>query len=218
VETSQISELLRPFLPQALETPSESRDVLATAQLQSISMYIDLLLHWNSRINLTAVREPREIVTRHFGESFFAARHIFLERPKAGLHVIDVGSGAGFPGLPIKMWAAHVQLTLLESNHKKATFLREVVRAMKLNDVHVFTVRAEDFSGKGDVVTLRAVGRFDSALAIAARLVAPPGRLAILIGEGQVSRARNLVPQFQWEKPIPIPVSASRVLMFGESG
>ena len=146
------------------------------------------MLQWNARINLTAVRQPEEIVTRHFGESLFAARHLLARagtglRPvqadcssaaeSPALRVIDIGSGAGFPGLPLRIWAPHVRLTLIESNHKKATFLREVIRSLILTNVDVFAGRAESYPAQAEVVTLRAVERFDAALRIASRLVAP---------------------------------------------
>src|SRR5882672_5561973 len=142
---TRIAELLKPFLASGSQTPNS----LNPAQLRCISMYIDILLQWNERINLTAVREPEEIVTRHFGESIFAARRLF---PVAGdssgktVHVIDVGSGAGFPGLPIRIWAPQIRLTLIESNQKKATFLREVVRSITLTNVNVFDGRAGAYS------------------------------------------------------------------------
>jgi 16S rRNA (guanine527-N7)-methyltransferase len=234
VDISQIAELLQPFLCQAPGTSIGPRDVLSTAQLQSISTYIDLLLRWNSRVNLTAVREPREIVTRHFGESFFAARCVFprddyiaeniasegqsesrAQAELASIHVLDLGSGAGFPGIPVKIWEPHVRLTLVESNFKKVTFLREVVRTLRLSAVEVPASRAENFRAQAEVVTLRAVERFDSTLPTAARLVAASGRLAILIGEGQVHRGRELTPGFQWGEPIPIPQSSNRILMIG---
>jgi 16S rRNA (guanine527-N7)-methyltransferase len=102
MDEARIAELLAPFL-------GDDGIGLAAAQLRSISIYIDILLRWNARINLTAVRKPEEIVTRHFGESLFSGWHLF---PKAGMptfseapsaqvltkpRVIDIGSGAGFP-------------------------------------------------------------------------------------------------------------------------
>jgi 16S rRNA (guanine527-N7)-methyltransferase len=218
VRVEEIAELLKPFLVAAHTDKNLSGARLTASQLEAISIYINLLVRWNAPINLTAVREPREMVTRHFGESLFAGRHIF----PAGLgftgNVVDVGSGAGFPGLPIKMWAPQIRLTLIESNHKKVAFLREVVRALKLSEVAVLSCRAEEFRELADVVTLRAVERFDSALPVAASLVAPRGRLATLIGEAQVQRAKELVPSFHWNEPIGIPMSENRVLMIGESG
>lgn len=218
----RISELLKPFL-------SESA-ALSETQLQHISTYIDMLLRWNARINLTAVREPEEIVTRHFGESLFAARHLFpsqsawshppsaddqLSTTNNPVHVLDLGSGAGFPGLPIKIWAPRIHVTLIESNQKKATFLREVARRVILMHIDVFSARAETFLGQADVVTLRAVERFESILPIAIRMVAPKGRLALLIGESQVALARSLAPALSWSEPMPIPLSIARVLLIG---
>ena len=179
-------------------------------------MYIDILLRWNARINLTAVRDTQQIVTRHFGESLFAARHLL---PLSAKRLADVGSGAGFPGLPIKIWQPEVRLTLIESNHKKATFLREVARVLTFMDIDVYCGRAEDFpAGSPDIVTLRAVERFDSALPYAARLVAPGGRLGLLLGEAQASRVAAVCPEFSWQEPIPIPLSTSRVILIGGRG
>ncbi len=132
--------------------------------------------------------------------------------------MIDVGSGAGFPGLPIKIYAPHIQLTLIESNQKKAAFLREFIRSVTLTNVDVFASRAERFPAQADAVTLRAVERFDAALPVAARLVIPSGRLALLIGEAQIGRARKLTPGFHWSDPLPIPLSSSCVLLIGSSG
>jgi len=107
VETAAIARLLEPFIE------------FDETRLLSISMYIDLLLKWNARINLTAIREPGEIVQRHFGESLFAAKHL-LEQ-KLPQTAIDLGSGAGFPGVPFAMLAPDVQVTLIETKKKKET-------------------------------------------------------------------------------------------------
>jgi 16S rRNA (guanine527-N7)-methyltransferase len=212
---ARIAELLKPFLADKAQAP----DSLSAGQLKYISMYIDILLHWNERINLTAVREPEEIVTRHFGESIFAARHLFPSTNDSlgkTLHVIDVGSGAGFPGLPIRIWAPQIRLTLIESNQKKATFLRETVRKLGLDHVDVFTGRAESFDGPAaDIVTLRAVERFEAILPVAAGLVATQGRLAVLVGAGQVGKAQDLAPAMLWGAPIALPLSSERRVVIG---
>jgi 16S rRNA (guanine527-N7)-methyltransferase len=218
MDTGRIAELLRPFLPSPMEE----------ATLRNVSIYIDILLRWNARINLTSVRQPEEIVTRHFGESLFAAGHLF---PDAGVaagdspaesgrsaapQVVDVGSGAGFPGLPVKLWAPRIRLTLIESNQKKATFLREVVRSLKLTDVDVFSRRAQEFPpASAEVVTLRAVEQFESVLPVAARMVRPSGRLALLIGNPQADRVPHFTPGFRWNVPLPVPLSEARVLLVG---
>jgi 16S rRNA (guanine527-N7)-methyltransferase len=234
MELERIAELLQPFLSAAPFSDQSSgvglratKSALNERQLRQISTYLDLLLRWNSRINLTAVREPQAIVTRHFGESLFLACRLFppstpREEGTRSAHprVLDFGSGAGFPGLPVKIWSPDIELILIESNHKKATFLREVIRALALGDAEAFSGRAEDFRGEdfrghADVVTLRAVERFESSLPVAAGLVAPNGRLALLIGESQVDRARAIEPTLRWKDPLPIPLSANRVLLLG---
>jgi len=222
MDTARIAALLEPFLEQPL-SPS---------QLDQISTYIDLLLRWNARINLTAIREEEEIVTRHFGESFFLARHLLpagapLIAPSAmsgprspnPTRVLDIGSGAGFPALPLKIWAPHLHLTLIESNHKKAAFLREVTRALTLTSINVITDRAEILACRpdcpqADVVTIRAVEHFDAILPQAATFLAPNGVLALLIG---VSQTVHLSTQttMKWHPPIPIPKSNARVLSIG---
>jgi 16S rRNA (guanine527-N7)-methyltransferase len=217
-------------------------------------------MRWNARINLTAIRDPEDIVTRHFGESLFAASRLFpalpfvptvstvvkasdsigdigqghkrTDRKRASeatgatgdnlpstadpIALADLGSGAGFPGIPIKLWAPQVSLTLIESNHKKAAFLREVSRALTLTNVNIQNARAENLNPNSfDVVTLRAVERFESILPIAAALVAPRGRLALLIGASQQDQARASLAHFSWSKAVPVPGSRARILLIG---
>lgn len=225
MDERRIAELLAPFLTDRVggggERPPQDRDaaVLSSHQLRSILMYIDILLRWNNRISLTAVREPDEIVTRHFGESLFTALRLFPEPVRASKqmpHLIDVGSGAGFPGLPIKIWSPHTRVTLIESNQKKAIFLREVVRSLKLGGVDIFANRAETFpKSTGDAVTLRAVERFESVLPVAAGLVGSSGCLAILAGGSQKYRIRELLPAMKWDEPARLPLSSNRVLIMG---
>lgn len=210
----RIAELLSPFLSAGPDiTPGTC--ALSRSQLEDISTYIDILLRWNARINLTAIREPEQIVTRHFGESLFAGRHLFPRHSPAlnGVSIADVGSGAGFPGLPIKLWAPGISLTLIESNHKKAAFLREVTRSVRLTNVNVQNARAETLpEASYDLVSLRAVERFESILPVAAALLAPAGRLALLIGAPQLPRAQQLLPSYTWSAPLPVPGSDTRIL------
>jgi len=204
VREDRIAELLVPFLEGS---------ALSSAQLERLRAYLDLLLKWNSKINLTAVRDPEEIVTRHFGESFFAARKLF---PKPNLEsIMDIGSGAGFPGIPMKIWNEAADLILVESNQKKAVFLREVVRTLGLDRVSVETARAEKVAVRAELVMLRAVERFDLILPIAHSLLKPSGRLALLIGESQVKTAKTDLPDLDWQPPVPIPLSRNRTLLVG---
>jgi 16S rRNA (guanine527-N7)-methyltransferase len=201
VESTRIAELLTPFT---------GNDPLSAEIVDGLKLYLDLLLRWNAHINLTAVRGPEQIVARHFGESLFAAKLLLDQLP---IILADVGSGAGFPGVPMKLWAPQNPLTLIESQQKKTTFLREVVRTLDLKAAEVFCGRAEDWPKVADVVTLRAVEKFQRMLPVAAGLVAPGGRLCLLIGEKQLTKARELVTEaFTWHDPVAIPQSDGRVV------
>jgi 16S rRNA (guanine527-N7)-methyltransferase len=196
--------LLAPYLAQPLSPD----------QLKQLEIYLELLLKWNARINLTAVRDPCEIVRRHFGESLFAGGQLRVE---AASTLIDLGSGAGFPGLPIKILAPQLQVTLIESQHKKVAFLREGIRALGLLNVSVYEGRAEQSQLKSQIVTMRAVEKFESALSVAASLVQAGGRLALLIGAAQERPARTALSKLAWQEPIAIPESRERVLLIGRA-
>jgi len=201
VETSAIARLLQPFID------------LDESRLGAISTYIDLLLKWNARVNLTAIREPNEIVQRHFGESLCAAKYLLEHRhPRTA---IDLGSGAGFPGVPFAMLAPEVQVTLIEAQQKKATFLRELVRVLDLKNVKVFDQRAESYQDTADLVMLRAVEKFEEVLKMAVRLVRPGGSVALMIGSSQVGLTRKWSSEVSWAEPLTIPCSNSRALFVG---
>jgi 16S rRNA (guanine527-N7)-methyltransferase len=204
-DSAAISSAFAPYLGDHRLSPD---------QLEKVRAYLDLLLRWNQRMNLTAVREPSEILSRHFGESFFLANLVGAD---SSADVIDVGSGAGFPGIPIKIFAPHLQVTLIEANNKKATFLKEVIRAFTLTGINVFSGRAQQYMGHAGLVTMRAVEKFEQALPATARLVRPPGQLALLIGAAQAENARAMLAGFQWKDPVRIPQSRERVALIGVS-
>lgn len=207
MEAARIAELLQPFTGDAELPP---------LLLEQLQRYLDLLLRWNARINLTAVRDPEQMVTRHFGESLFAAQVLLADRPTQSTTLADVGSGAGFPGVPIKLFAPELDLTLIESQSKKATFLREVLRTLHLDGAQVFCGRSEEWGKTAEVVTLRAVEQFERALPVAAKLVAPGGRLCLLIGSSQLDQARALIGScWTWTEPSAVPRSTERVLLIG---
>ena len=245
---ARIAELLQPFLSNCHSEPAKAGEepaALPAAQLQSISTYIDLLLHWNARINLTAIRNEEEIVTRHFGESLFAASHLFprvssafsapsavkgldvdvdvdvaeARRPTAEPRVADLGSGAGFPGVPIKLWAPKISLTLIESNQKKATFLREIARALTLTSVNIQNVRAETLPlSTFDVVTLRAVDDMAAAIPAAIQLLNSNGWLAILTTHEDapaIQAKASESAQLNWQIESQ-SANSSRVLLIGQ--
>ncbi len=203
LDADRITALLQPFIPEV--SPE------LASQLQT---YLELLLRWNARINLTSVRDPEQIVTRHFGESLFAARVL---REAGALTpnttLADLGSGAGFPGIPIKLFAPDLHVTLIESHNKKATFLREVVRALGMSHIVVHNGRAESWGDTAHVVTLRAVEKFSTTLPVAASLVEPRGTLALLISESQTSSAIHaLGTDWEGDGGRKIPGSEGRIV------
>jgi 16S rRNA (guanine527-N7)-methyltransferase len=203
MDSWRMRELLAPYLGEEPLSPTQAGQIVE---------YLALLQKWNAAMNLTAVRDPEEVVTRHFGESLFTARQLFPD-PQAQATVADLGSGAGFPGLPIAIVRPHVFVSLIESHGKKATFLREVKRTLAVKNAVVANIRAEGFAGLTDVVLFRAVEHFEAILPIAARLVNPDGRLAALIGASQVADANRLIGE-SWssDPPVYFPDSPLRVL------
>jgi 16S rRNA (guanine527-N7)-methyltransferase len=193
---SAIADLLTPYLPSPPAT-----------LLPKLSAFLDLLLKWNARTNLTAIRNPEEIVRRHFGESLFAARHLdpanlnptILDPtiPDPGsISLLDLGSGAGFPGLPIALLRPDMQTTLAESQNKKAAFLREAVRTLNLPNAEVWAARAETLPAARQfrIVTLRAVDNMEAALSAARARIAPGGLLALLTTVHQAPKGGRSLP------------------------
>lgn len=199
-----LNQVLEPFISQPL----------SPEQLKQFELYLELLLKWNAKISLTAIRSPEDIVRRHFGESLFAGEHLNI-LASSSLH--DFGSGAGFPGLPVKISSPQLDVTLIESQQKKAAFLREVIRTLKLEKVNVHADRAELLKRQAQIVTMRAVEKFASALPVAASLVEPGGRLALLIGTSQVQVAMQALPRLEWRDPVHLPESRERVLLVGQT-
>ncbi len=198
MEINQIKASLSPFVQD-----------LTAAQMEQVCAYLELLMKWNAKINLTAVRRPEEMVTRHFGESFFAAKS-WLDSHVSS--VIDLGSGAGFPGLPMAIYSPQTKVTLIESQNKKATFLKEVVRELGMTSVTVFNGRGEDYRDRASLVTMRAVEKFGQALEVAAALVARGGKLGLMIGAEQQG---ELPDEFKWEVGNAIPGTPGRILVRG---
>src|SRR5215467_8451782 len=137
---------------------------LDAAQVKQIQQYTKILLAWNDKLNLTAIRDPLEILYRHFCESMFGCTLL----PVENCRLADVGSGAGFPGLPLKLLRPDLEVFLIESNVKKATFLAEVIRELGLTGAKVLVSRFEELGEEVaplDFVCSRALGDFARFLA-----------------------------------------------------
>ncbi len=165
LDKATLAALLAPYLEAPLDPPDAQASGIPGVLLQalgredlyrSLLRYLELLVRWNARTNLTAVRTREGIVTRHFGESLFAARCI--QALTGARDILDFGSGAGFPGLPVQMSLPAASVTLAESQSKKAAFLREVVRELEI-PARIWNGRVGDLPAEAafDLVATRAV-------------------------------------------------------------
>jgi 16S rRNA (guanine527-N7)-methyltransferase len=182
-------------------------------QVGQIQEYIRLLLVWNEKVNLTAIRDPLEILHRHFCESMFAAKVVDLGKCR----LADIGTGAGFPGLALKILLPDSQIVLVESNIKKATFLAEVVRALGIKGANVMVSRYEELGEEIapiDYLLARALGEFEVFLKWAASQRVDAKRVVLWLGAADVeSVQKNAI--WAWEPPISVPQSLRRVLLVG---
>lgn len=180
--------------------------------LEAMAAYIELLLRWNRKINLTTITEPAEIVSRNFVESFFAVRWLGAETGR----LCDVGSGAGFPGLALKLVRPQWQATLLEPIRKKAAFLAEVGRVLKLKDLQIECVRWQESKlqpGSLDAVTARALGDYEEFVHWSRAKLRQGGKILLWAGEREAEALRG-IPGWSWELAL-LPGSRARVLLVG---
>jgi 16S rRNA (guanine527-N7)-methyltransferase len=203
-------------------TPSHAEIVSALAEYgyavnaemaRKIRVYVSLLERWNSKMALTTVRDSAEVLRVHFGESLFALR---VAGPLAGL-LADVGSGAGFPAMPLKLACSELQVRLYESNRKKAAFLQEVIWALGLERVEVLTDRVgkkQAPAAFGDVITARAVGEHETVVRWARSALRAGGRVLLWVTGGDAEMVRGM-PGWQWQRPEKIPGTRERVILVG---
>jgi 16S rRNA (guanine(527)-N(7))-methyltransferase RsmG len=178
----------------------------------AIAAYCQLLLRWNEKINLTAITDLEEILTRNFIECFQGAR--WLEAEAGSL--CDVGSGAGFPGLALKLARPGWTVRLFEPNLKKAAFLAEVSRQINLHKVEIVRERWEDASvadSSADVVTARAVGGYREIATKAHRVLRGAGKLLLWVAAEEGGKLRGS-PGWKWEVE-RLPESRERILLVG---
>jgi 16S rRNA (guanine527-N7)-methyltransferase len=182
-------------------------------QVQQIQQYMSMLLKWNEAVNLTAIRDPLEILYRHFCESMFAASVVPLDTGR----LADVGSGGGFPGLPLKLLRPELEVFLVESNVKKATFLAEVIRDLGLTNARVLVSRYEELAEELtplDFVCSRAIGEFATFLGWAASPRVDAKQALLWIGGRDLEEVQRL-SSWKWGEPVQVPQSLRRFLLVG---
>jgi 16S rRNA (guanine527-N7)-methyltransferase len=157
------------------------KEHLCALTVSHIDQYLQLLVKWNRKINLTAQKQPKEILDRHIFDSL-----LYLRVIRPGWRVMDIGSGAGFPGIPLKIIYPDLDLVMVESQRKRCSFLEAVVRDLCLKQVEVINSRAEDvlasYSGQFDAIVFRAVSSVSACLDLGARFVTPKGCIVLKKG------------------------------------
>jgi 16S rRNA (guanine527-N7)-methyltransferase len=182
-------------------------------QVKQIQQYTEILLAWNEKVNLTAIRDPLEILHRHFCESMYGAKFLPVEKCR----LADVGSGGGFPGLPLKIMRPDLEVFLIESNVKKATFLAEVVRELGLTDTRVLVSRFEELGEEVaplDFVCSRALGDFSQFLDWASSRLVSAQNVLLWLGGRDLEEVRA-IRGWTWDAPTPMPHSLQRILLRG---
>ncbi|HEV2616124.1 MAG TPA: 16S rRNA (guanine(527)-N(7))-methyltransferase RsmG [Candidatus Acidoferrales bacterium] len=199
--TSAVHDLLEPY---CREIPPLVCD--------KILMYMDLLSIWGEKVALTAINNEQEVVRFHFGESIFALSLQSFENGR----LADVGSGAGFPGLAIKLLRPNLHVTLIEPNKKKCAFLNEVIRKLDLGDAEVLPtsfvsskIRREQLM----YVTARALGGIEELLSWSKASLSPIGHVFLWLGEKHVERTMH-ASDWHWSRT-PIPGTVRRKILIG---
>ena len=199
----EIARIISPYVGKAASDP----------QLASIAKYLALRKKWNQTIPLTSIEEETEIIARHFGESVFAGSFMPLERGR----LADVGSGAGFPGLPLKIAFPELHVTLVDPNIKKCAFLREVQGALGMSGVEVVRSRYEDFTAMPnsfDFICSRALGGYRRLLQWSKAVLKPTGYVILWLGI-EDSNLLTRTTGWNWGLPVSIPESRRRVVLTG---
>jgi 16S rRNA (guanine527-N7)-methyltransferase len=194
--------------------PPESTAHFSAEVWEKLAAYLDRLLLWNQRISLTATRGPKELAQRHIAESLWGAQFL----PAGARTLLDFGSGAGLPGIPMQVARPEIAVTLAESQTKKAIFLQEVVRVLGQRHTQVYTGRVEAMPSWQcfDVVTLRAVDRMRQILPIAAGRTSPGGWCVVFTTKAQEQEIRTRAPEMEWRLAAPVPGAAQRIVLVGQ--
>lgn len=176
--------------------------LLSESQITAFARYYELLIEWNEKMNLTAITDPREVAIKHMIDSLSCYSEAYFP---SGCKVIDVGTGAGFPGIPLKIFRPDISLTLLDSLNKRVNFLQQVVQELALDNVMTIHARAEEGARKKElrevyhVALSRAVARLNVLCELCLPFVKPGGTFIALKGAQyeeelqEASRAVNLL-------------------------
>lgn len=190
MEIEKFEEILRTYLKKI--------DIeLSKKQIEQFYTYMNLLLEWNEKINLTAITEPKEVILKHFVDSLTISAYI-----KKGSKLVDMGTGAGFPGIPLKILRDDIEITLVDSLNKRINFLNEVIKELELREISTVHARAEEFGQnkkyreKFDIATSRAVANLSTLSEYLVPLVKLEGKIICMKGsevKEEVENAKNAI-------------------------
>lgn len=202
--SKQPTNEFRPALEAAV--PSFGLDALSEAHIDQCAAHYELLCRWNPRVNLTRITEPREAARFHYAESIFGARFIGDQRT-----ILDIGSGAGFPAIPLAIVRPDVEVTALEANQKKSLFLKEAKDELGLKNLKVVAARLEEFDWAGyELLTTRALDRAEVVLPAVIERLSPKQRMMLYCARDLVAKLEG---QFQCRiETHPIPHTDARLI------
>lgn len=190
MEIEKFEEILNKYL-------KEINMELKKEQTEKFYKYMNLLLEWNEKINLTAITEPEEVILKHFVDSLTISKYIEKDSK-----LVDMGTGAGFPGIPLKILRDDIEITLADSLNKRINFLNEVIKELNLKNIQTVHTRAEEF-GKNkkyresfDIATSRAVANLSTLSEYLIPLVKPSGKTICMKGseiKEEVEMARKAI-------------------------
>lgn len=190
MEIEKFEEILRTYLKKI--------DIeLSKKQIEQFYTYMNLLLEWNEKINLTAITEPKEVILKHFVDSLTISAYI-----KKSSKLVDMGTGAGFPGIPLKILRDDIEITLVDSLNKRINFLNEVIKELELREISTVHARAEEFGQnkkyreKFDIATSRAVANLSTLSEYLVPLVKLEGKIICMKGsevKEEVENAKNAI-------------------------
>ncbi|NIP29089.1 MAG: 16S rRNA (guanine(527)-N(7))-methyltransferase RsmG [Candidatus Dadabacteria bacterium] len=165
---------------------------LSPSMINSFMSYLELIMIWGQKINLTSVLKEQNIIIKHFIDSLTISSYI-----KDNSHILDIGTGAGFPGIPLLIQNNSLELSLMESTTKKVSFLKEVKRSLRLENLHIYNIRAEnvidELKNRFDYVIFRAVGDFEKIVKLARPYLKKNGKIIIMKGPKGVAEFKRYI-------------------------
>ena len=153
---------------------------LTEEKLEKLNKFYNLLIEWNKKINLTRIEKEDEVYLKHFYDSLTIAKVVDLSEIKT---LCDIGTGAGFPGIVLKIFYPNLKITLIDSLQKRVNYLNEIIKDLGLDNIEAIHVRGEDYKGQYDVVTSRAVANIEKLLGYTMHLVSPTGIFVAMKGD-----------------------------------